>query len=287
DGALGSLGERQLDGVRRIRRSLRSALDLIGDLVSLACTETGEPEIVRKPTDVRIIAHELGEEYRAQAGAAGLDIEIVPPPALRPISADPSRVRQILGNLVSNAVKYTPAGGRITLRVTARDSGPRGEEGRWIAVDVTDTGPGIPASEQEEIFREFTRLEPDGTTGAGLGLSISRRLARAMAGDVTAHSAPGRGSTFTLWLPATGPAGRVRRGEAVRPRTELAGVPRERQPQGRGAEASASQSPPHDAAADRDERPAPAIAANLHELLVRRVRDVAIVALDTEGRILT
>src|SRR5690606_30279436 len=226
-------------------------------------------------------------EYRAQAGAAGLDIEIVPPPALQPISADPSRVRQILGNLVSNAVKYTPAGGRITLRVTARDSGPRGEEGRWIAVDVTDTGPGIPASEQEEIFREFTRLEPDGTAGAGLGLSISRRLARAMAGDVTVHSAPGRGSTFTLWLPATGPAGRVRRGEAVRPRTELAGVPRERQPQGRGAEASASQSPPHDAAADRDERPAPAIAANLHELLVRRVRDVAIVALDTEGRILT
>src|SRR5690606_4564491 len=87
DGALGSLGERRLDGVRRIRRSLRSALDLIGDLVSLARTETGEPEIVRKPTDVRIIAHELGEEYRAQAGAAGLDIEIVPPPALQPISA--------------------------------------------------------------------------------------------------------------------------------------------------------------------------------------------------------
>lgn len=231
EGTLGDLDEQQIDGVRRIRRSLNSALSLIDDLVSLARTEVGEVEIVLKPTDVRVIVRDMGEEYRAQAAAAGLDIEIAPPPALHPIPADAGRVRQILGNLVSNAVKYTPEGGRIAIRVATHDSGPHGEEGQWVAVDVTDTGPGIPEDKQEEIFREFTRLEPGVSTGAGLGLSISRRLARAMGGDVTVRSAPGRGSTFTLWLPASGPLGRVggaargARGAANRARPRAARAP--------------------------------------------------------------
>ena len=294
DGTLGALDERQLEGVRRIRSSLRSALSLIDDLVSLERAESGEVEIIAKPTDVRVIANDLGEEYRAQAEAAGLEIEIAPLPALHPIPTDAGRVRQILGNLVSNAVKYTPEGGHITVRVSERDSGPHGEEGKWVAVDIADTGPGIPKEMQEEIFHEFTRLEPGDSGGAGLGLAISRRLARAMGGDVTVASTPGHGSTFTLWLPASGPpAELLRDDEANRLRTEVAGAPRERQPQGGGGAGAAvppsaqEKSPQQESPPQRGEQRAPESGVNLHELLVQRIRDVAIVTLDTRGRILT
>src|SRR5690606_16878154 len=167
DGTLGHLDERQLEGVRRIRSSLRSALSLIDDLVAFARTDAGDVEIIREPTDVRVIVHDLREEYRAQAEAAGLDIEIEPPPALNPIPTDAGRVRRILGNLVSNAVKYTPRGGHITLRVTTRDSGPYGEGGRWIAVDVVDPGPGIPKAQPDETVGEVPRLQPGAAAGHG------------------------------------------------------------------------------------------------------------------------
>ena len=294
DGTLGHLDERQLEGVRRIRSSLRSALSLIDDLVAFARTEAGEVEILPRPTDVRVIVHDLREEYRAQAEAAGLDIEIEPLPALNPIPTDAGRVRQILGNLVSNAVKYTPEGGRITIRVTTRDSGPHREGGPWLAVDVADTGPGIPKEMQEEIFREFTRLQPGDIAGAGLGLAISRRLSRALGGDITVLSAAGRGSTFTLWLPASGPPERAHRDEAARAPSEPTGAPQGRQSRaGDGPEAAArpseqrEDSPQNLGPRHADEQLPRAPAVNLHELLVGRIRDIAIFALDTEGRILT
>jgi signal transduction histidine kinase len=77
--------------------------------------------------------------------------------------------------------------------------GPRGAD--CIAIRVADTGPGIPADKQERIFQEFTRLDPEAEQGAGVGLAISRRIARLLGGDITVESAEGRGSTFTLWLP--------------------------------------------------------------------------------------
>ena len=109
-------------------------------------------------------------------------------------------MRQVLSNLLSNAVKYTPAGGRIGVRVRPLAGNPA-HPGEWLAIDVSDTGPGIPAERGQRIFEEFTRLEPGRTPGAGLGLAISRRVARAIGGDLTCMSQPGDGSTFTLWLP--------------------------------------------------------------------------------------
>lgn len=79
--------------------------------------------------------------------------------------------------------------------------GPR--DGDWIAIRVTDTGPGIPAGKQETIFQEFTRLDPEAQHGAGVGLAISRRIARLLGGNITVESEVGRGSTFTLALPST------------------------------------------------------------------------------------
>jgi len=110
------------------------------------------------------------------------------------------RVRQILSNLLSNAVKYTPDG-KITVEATdGSDRGGAEESGR-VAIRVTDTGTGIPEGKREAIFQEFTRLDPNAQEGAGVGLAISRRIARQLGGDITVDSVSGRGSTFTLWLP--------------------------------------------------------------------------------------
>ena len=132
----------------------------------------------------------------------GLAIEVRVPDGLR-ASADPLRVRQIVGNLVSNAVKYAPQG-KVTIDAAIRSfGGPL--PGDWIALSVSDTGPGIPEDKRELIFEEYTRLQPEAQQGAGIGLAISRRIARLMGGDLGVESEMGRGSTFTLWLPASGP----------------------------------------------------------------------------------
>jgi signal transduction histidine kinase len=110
-------------------------------------------------------------------------------------------VRQVLGNLLSNAVKYTPAPGRITVRAEHADGGSA-RPGAWAVLRVSDTGPGIPVEQREAVFDEFTRLH-DGTQikGHGLGLAISRRVARLLGGDLDVSGAPGEGATFNLWLP--------------------------------------------------------------------------------------
>ncbi|MGE5523797.1 MAG: ATP-binding protein [Rhodospirillaceae bacterium] len=109
------------------------------------------------------------------------------------------RARQVLANLLSNALKYTPAG-RVTVDAALQRSGAL-RPGSWITVRVIDTGPGIPQNQHEHIFHEFTRLDPEAQHGAGIGLAISRRIARLLGGDLTVESEFGHGSTFTFWLP--------------------------------------------------------------------------------------
>jgi signal transduction histidine kinase len=118
--------------------------------------------------------------------------------------ADPDRVEQILTNLLTNAIKFTDVGGRV--RVTAgRDTGRAGEPRAWVR--VVDTGRGIPDDQLDTIFEPFVQLDRhltrESQQGVGLGLAISRDLARLMGGELTVESARGHGSTFTLALPAT------------------------------------------------------------------------------------
>jgi hypothetical protein len=122
---------------------------------------------------------------------------------------DEDRVRQILANLLSNAVKFTPAGGQITMRCSTRLGAVPGGgipgAGVWTRLQVEDTGIGIDPEALSRIFEPFVQAEGGHTRtagGTGLGLTISRRLARLMGGDLTVESAPGQGSCFTLWLPA-------------------------------------------------------------------------------------
>jgi signal transduction histidine kinase len=206
-GVLGELAPKQMESVGRIRASIGSALELIGDLLELARAEAGQIEVNRTPVDVRDVARDLAAEYQAQAAARGLALGVELPPELPLVATDPARARQVLGNLISNAVKYTPQG-RITVRVALREHDGNGNgagpprRGRWVGVAVADTGPGIPRDRQAEVFREFGRLSPSSARGHGLGLAISQRIAAALGGAITIDSETGQGSTFTLWLPA-------------------------------------------------------------------------------------
>ena len=114
-----------------------------------------------------------------------------------PIIGDGDRLSQVLANLVDNALKYTPPGGKITLSVAA--------EGDWAILRITDTGPGIPADEQERIFERFYQLDKSrrggSGRGVGLGLPIAREIVRAHSGSLWVESSPGQGSIFVIKIP--------------------------------------------------------------------------------------
>jgi PAS domain S-box-containing protein len=206
DGVLGDIASEQRRSIGRARRALKSALDLIDDLVDVARAETGQLEIRPEPVDLREVVSEMTEEYRAQAEGKGLQVQCSAPDRFPLIVSDTARIRQVLGNLISNAVKYTVQG-RVTVTTGLRP----GPESLWCAVvEVADTGPGIPEDRRHLLFREFARLDPKAAAGAGLGLAISRRIAQALGGELTHESRDGGGSTFVLWLPQQTVAGNAR-----------------------------------------------------------------------------
>ena len=201
EGVRGPLSPPQRESVARIRRLVRSLLALLDDLLELSRVEAGGLPVRALPVAIDEVVRDAAEEHRARAEATGHRLTVAVSGDLPPVYTDPARVRQVLGNLLSNAVKYTPGGGVVAVRAEVRRrDGADGSD--WLAVDVADDGPGIPAEKREAIFEEFVRLRPgDGPPGSGLGLSIARRIARVLGGDVTVSSAPGDGATFTLWLP--------------------------------------------------------------------------------------
>lgn len=203
DGVLGPIVEKQRTSIERARRSLRAALHLIGDLLELAKAETGFISLELVPTDVRTVVQEAGELYRAQAEAKGLGLRIETNAEVPTLLTDPLRVRQVLGNLISNAVKYT-ATGEVAVRVGGEDD-PE-SRGR-LSISVADTGLGIPRDKQRLLFQEFVRIDPTAGPGAGIGLVMSARIAEALGGAITVRSDSGHGSVFVLWLQSSeGPA---------------------------------------------------------------------------------
>ena len=206
DGVGGDLSTEQRRSIERIRASAGTVLALVDDLLELSRAEVGQLQVACRPTDVRDVVLDVVEEHRAGAQAAAHLLEVQAPEDVPPVETDPARVRQVLGNLLSNAIKYTPAGGRITVEIQTAGSGGRWATETWLAVHVDDTGPGIPASQLEVVFDEFTRLDRTGQRGSGLGLAIARRIARLLGGALTVESELGRGSRFTLWLPMNCPS---------------------------------------------------------------------------------
>jgi PAS domain S-box-containing protein len=210
EGLLDHLSPKQRGGVERARRAIGDAISLIGDLLAIARAEAGKLTVEREPTDLHTAIGAVVEDFQAKAATKELKLTANLPADLPTIESDADRIRQVLGNLLSNAVKYTDHGG-ITVTAAVREiaEGAEGAEGagppgpgRWIAVEVSDTGRGIPEEQQRMIFQEFGRIEPKAEDDSqGIGLYISQRIADALGGKTTVRSEVGRGSTFTLWLP--------------------------------------------------------------------------------------
>ena len=200
DGILGPLAAAQAEGIERIRGCIHSALSLIDDLHELGRAETGNLVLSFEPVDLPQLVRASGDEFRAAAEASrlSLSVEVGPDPLV--VDVDRARVRQIIGNLISNAIKYT-AQGSITLRARRQTRALSGATADWALIEVSDTGRGIAVEKLDAIFEEFIRVGTDETSGAGLGLAISQRLAQALGGQITVTSQPGHGSIFTLWLP--------------------------------------------------------------------------------------
>lgn len=197
DGILGPITEKQQTGLGRARRSLQAALQLIHDLLEIAKAEQGQISISLVPTDVRTVAEEAAEQYRAQAEAKNLTMNVDTSFATPAILSDPIRLRQVLGNLISNAVKYTSTGVVGVSVGHERDSDGSGR----ISISVADTGIGIDEDQQRLVFQEFVRLDPTAEPGVGVGLAISSRIVEALGGSITVTSKKGQGSVFVLWLP--------------------------------------------------------------------------------------
>jgi signal transduction histidine kinase len=197
-GVRGAMSDDQRDDLRRIKRSQRHLLSLVNDILNFARLETGRVDIAMSDVEVEDVLAEAETLVSPQLRARGLQLDYQKPdPSLR-VRADRDKLQQILVNLLNNACKFTPPGGRVTLS---------GEDGDGtVRIHVADTGRGIPASRQKEIFEPFVQVDrhltPDGDQGIGLGLAISRELARAMDGDLTVESEEGRGARFTVSLKA-------------------------------------------------------------------------------------
>ena len=195
-GVHGPVTDAQREAMARIHRSGRHLLALVNNVLNLERAEVvGAMEPVLASLAVAQLFEDADALSRVQAEAKGLTLTVVPPPPDVMVVGEREQVSQILANLLSNAVKFTPPGGEVTLSCE-----PDGEVAR---LRVRDTGVGIPAEALERAFEPFVQLDTGLTRraeGAGLGLAISRRLARLMGGDVVAESTIGAGSTFTLTL---------------------------------------------------------------------------------------
>jgi signal transduction histidine kinase len=192
----------QVQDLARIQRSQRHLLSLINDLLNYAKLEAGRVQYEIAPIGIAELLGSLEALIAPQFAAKGLHYRFDGCADAIAVLADAEKVRQILLNVLSNAVKFTAAGGTVSIAVGTDDT--------TVSIDVTDTGCGIPIDKIEMVFEPFVQLGrglSQQAEGTGLGLAISRDLARAMQGELTATSVVGEGSTFRLRLPRATPAG--------------------------------------------------------------------------------
>ncbi|HUQ81703.1 MAG TPA: ATP-binding protein [Gemmatimonadaceae bacterium] len=209
DGLAGPLAPPQRDFVERTRVSGRHLLGLVEEVLDIAKVEAGQMRVDLGPVSAARVITAAVSLVRPQAASAGVDVDASGcANGLGEVTGDERRVRQILLNLLANAVKFTRPGGRIIVRcerIEGTAPFASGQLGSWMSLSVSDTGIGIEPEHLETIFEPFVQLDASHTRargGTGLGLAISRRFARLMGGDITVSSRMGQGASFTLWLPA-------------------------------------------------------------------------------------
>ena len=187
--------ERVLEETRRLRRYVARMNRLVGDLVDTASIDAGKLSITPAPGDVALLLAEAAETFRAPAAAKGISMEVEAVEPSLTAAFDHGRMVQVLANLLSNSIKFTPAGGRITIRAE--------RTGHELRFCINDTGPGIPADALEAIFERFWQVGKNSRTGLGLGLYLSRCIVEAHGGRIWAENVPpGQGATICVTLPA-------------------------------------------------------------------------------------
>jgi signal transduction histidine kinase len=199
NGLAGPLTEQQGEWVDRSLARLTALTDFMSDLRLLATLETGGIEERMEETDLVPMLLELSEEWSAEAEERGIRFAYDGPAQLPEVRAHERLLREAVANFLSNAMKFTPEGGKVTLRAETLPG--------KVRLSVEDTGVGISLADQGDLFREFQRMRPadtagDGRRGSGIGLSIVKRISDAHSASLGCHSAPGQGSTFFIELDA-------------------------------------------------------------------------------------
>jgi len=186
--------ERYADSIHRFSARMDR---LINDLMDVASIEAGKLSLIPAMADPGALVTESAEAFQLASAKHGIHINSEIGPGLHRVTLDRDRILQVITNLVGNALKFTPRGGRIEIRLEALDASVR--------FAVADTGCGIPSEQVDKIFDRFVQLEPTDRRGLGLGLFIARSIVEAHGGQIWAESQPGSGSTFLFTLPCLPP----------------------------------------------------------------------------------
>jgi PAS domain S-box-containing protein len=196
----GTLNDKQRSYVGNVLISGRHLLQLVNDILDISKVEAGRMDLAYELTPIGSIIDVVRSVIQAVAAKKGIDLEVEVPPSLPEVNIDPGRIKQVLYNLISNAIKFTPRGGVVRLSAHADE--------RNLIVLVSDTGVGIAREDLPRLFREFEQLrQPGGVRpeGTGLGLALTRRLVELHGGKVEVESQLGRGSIFSVHLPLRSP----------------------------------------------------------------------------------
>ena len=195
DGVAGTLSEKQRDLLYAAREECERLQEIVDELLDLARLQSGTIQLDLEQVSARQLLERAARAFRAGATARGIELVSDPLASHECVLADPARVQLVFTNLLENALRHTPAGGRVELHASDAD--------RSVRFEVADTGSGIPVEQQQRVFEKFYRGAGDATGGAGLGLSIARDVVRAHGGEIGVESEPGRGSRFWFTLPMT------------------------------------------------------------------------------------
>jgi len=207
DNKTANLNEKQIEYANIIHKSGNDLLHLINDILDLSKIESGKLELNIELVSLKKLKQDIAEAFAAQAEDKGLKLEIIAEPDITEvIQTDKMRLEQVIKNLLSNALKFTPKGGEIILSFRNERNFEQSHSTDILVIEVKDTGIGVAPEKQKLIFEAFQQA--DGSTsrkygGTGLGLSISRELVKKLGGDIKLVSNEGEGSTFTIYLPVS------------------------------------------------------------------------------------
>jgi signal transduction histidine kinase len=183
--------------LRALEQSCKEMADLVSRVLDVHRTADAVGQLTLQPREIQPTIAKVTQAHDARARAKDITLSVEARPSMPPVMHDPQALERVLDNLISNAVKFTPPGGAVVVRVSC--------SGTVAAIAVSDSGPGIADADRPLLFRKFARLRPRPTAGessSGLGLYITKQLVEAMGGDIAVSAAAGRGATFTVTLAA-------------------------------------------------------------------------------------